>query len=98
MSEFSDRVSAQRRVLQIVNSKEWDGEQLFGLSRGAIDRFAGSNNLDPNSGLVKLIESASSKLFFLANKSQEQVSEEYQTISADIAQIANNIDSELRSL
>jgi hypothetical protein len=97
MSEFNDRVAAQRRVLQIVNSKDWDGEQLFGLSRNAIERFAGSNNLDPNSGFVKLIESASSKLFFLANKSQEQISEEYKAISADIAQVANELQSELSS-
>src|SRR5579864_1917994 len=97
MSEFSNRVAAQRRVLQIVNSREWNGERLFGLSRNAIDRFAGSNSLDPTSGLLKLIESASSKLFFLANKSQEQVSEEYEALSADVAHIADELEIELRS-
>jgi hypothetical protein len=95
MSEFNNRIAAQRQVLQSVNRKEWEKEELFGLSRRAIERWASTNRLDPKSRLVTLVEATSSKLFFLANKSQEQVSEEYTAISGEIALLAKAIESEI---
>jgi hypothetical protein len=95
MSEFNNRIAAQRRVLQAVNRKKWEKEELFGLSRKAIDRWAITNRLDPKSRLVALVETTSSKLFFLANKSQEQVSEEYAATASEIALLARAIESEI---
>ena len=70
MNEFNSRIAAQRNVLQLVNRKNWGKEELFGLSRQAIDRWVSVNRIDPESQLVKLIENVSAKLFFLANRSQ----------------------------
>jgi hypothetical protein len=95
MSEFNNRVAAQRHVLQVVNRKGWEKEELFGLSRKAIERWCGINRIDPQSRLVSLVESASSRLFFLANKSQEQVSEEYMATSSEIASITSAIECEI---
>jgi hypothetical protein len=94
MNEFNSRITAQRQVLQLVNRKNWGKEELFGLSRKAIDRWIAVNRIDPESQLVKLIETASAKLFFLANKSQEQVSEEYKLASSEIALITRTIETE----
>jgi hypothetical protein len=95
MSEFNNRIAAQRNVLQLVNKKGWAKEELFGLSRKAIERWITTNSVDPSSPIITLVESASSKLFFLANKSQEQVSEEYKSTANEIAAIAKAIESEV---
>ncbi len=76
MSEFNNRIDVQRDILNIVNGKRWT-EELYGLSSGAIDRWIQVNNLDPSSHLVLTIYESAEKLFFLANKSQEQITDEY---------------------
>lgn len=95
MSEFNDRIAAQRNLLQLVNSRKWGKEELCGLSRGAIDRWSRINGIDPESALVGLVRNAGSKLFFLANKSQEQVSGEYRAVATEIAAIARAIQAEV---
>ena len=95
MSEFKNRMAAQRQILQLVNSKEHQKEELFGLSSKAIERWATANLIDPNTKLVSLIKTASGKLFFLANKSQEQISEDYRTASRDIGELTSAIEAEL---
>jgi hypothetical protein len=45
--------------------------------------------------LVELIREVSAKLFFLANKSQEQVSDEYTAIRTEIATAYETIRIEL---
>ena len=52
MNEFNSRIAAQRNVLQLVNRKNWGKEELFGLSRQAIDRWVSVNRIDPESQLV----------------------------------------------
>src|ERR1700728_3660226 len=94
MNEFNNRVAAQRRILQLVNRRDWEKEELFGLSSKAIERWIVVNRIDPEAQLVKLVKMVSAKLFFLANKSQEQVSEEYTTVSTEIASIARTIELE----
>ena len=94
MNEFTDRIAAQRAVLQIVNRDRSRREELFGLSRNAIDRWTVRNGLDPRSRLVLLVETASAKLFFLANKSQQQISDEYKFLAREIAQVAEQLRSE----
>lgn len=95
MSEFNDRIAAQRHILQLINKKKWVKEELFGLSSKAIDRWVSVNIVNPEAKLVRLIREAAEKLFFLANKSQEQVSDEYKAMTKDIAGIAKAIEMEL---
>jgi len=95
MSEFNSRMATQRKILQLVNTKKWETEDLFGLSSKAIERWISANRLDPQSKLIKLVMTASSQLFFLANKSQEQLSDEYASASDQIRVIAQEIETEL---
>ena len=79
MNEFNNRISAQRSIIQLVNRKKWEKEELLGLSSKAINRWVSVNSINPESRLVELVKAASAKLFFLANKSQDHISEEYKT-------------------
>ena len=96
MSEFKNRIEAQRHILKIINASKWH-EELFGLSSNAIERWVNNNCVNPQSQLVQLIKSVAEKLFFLANKSQEQITEEYQLKSAELVKIANLIKAEIDS-
>lgn len=92
MNEFSDRIETQRKVLRAVNALECNKESLFGLSEKAIIRWANTNNFDTSSELVSLVKNISSKLFFLANKSQEQVTEDYKSLSLEVHAILCKIE------
>ena len=92
MSEFSSRIEVQRKVLRTVNSLESNNESLFGLSEKAILRWVNTNGLDSGSDLVNLIKDISSKLFFLANKSQEQVTEDYKSLSIEVCSVLLRIE------
>lgn len=94
MSEFQNRITAQREILHIVNNIVWK-EELLGLSNGAINRWIEQNQLNKGSQLVKLINEAANQLFFLSNKSQEQITEEYKTLSNHITLITNRIMQEV---
>lgn len=93
--EFNNRIEAQRVILKIINAQSWQTEQLLSLSRKGIDRWVRANRLDANNRLVTLLLDASAGLFFLANKSQEQVSDEYVALSDRIAGICREIEDEL---
>lgn len=95
MNEFSNRISAQRNILKEVNERGWPQEDLHGLSAKALSRWESVNRLDVSAKLVKLLHVAASKLFFLANKSQEQISDEYHCISREVELITTDIRSEI---
>ncbi len=97
MSEFNNRIAAQRDILQTVNSQVWR-EELFGLSHSAIDRWIDQNKIDKESTLVELIRLSAAKLFFLSNKSQEQITEEYRILSRDVQSLLQRIKSCIKSL
>jgi hypothetical protein len=97
MNEFQNRMAAQRQILQLVNGNKHQREELFGLSRKAVERWTRVNSIDPSGKLVTLIKAASGKLFFLANKSQEQISEDYQAASREIEELTRSIEVELNS-
>jgi hypothetical protein len=97
MDEFINRIAAQRIILQIVNRSCRHGEALLGLSRNAIERWVGRNGLDRESPSVSLIEAVSSRLFFLANKSQQQISEDYRLLATEVALLTRKIDEEFGS-
>lgn len=91
MIEFNNRIAAQRKILSVVNAAPWS-EELFGLSHGALERWIENNRLSRSEPLVRLLHNAASKLFFLANKSQEQVTEEYKLHSAEVSRITAQIE------
>lgn len=83
-SEFSNRIDAQRQAIKIINSSGAFKEPIFGLSDKAINRWVNSNGVNAEDCFVKLIKDISKSLFFLANKSQEQISEEYRYLSREV--------------
>lgn len=87
MHEFNNRIDAQRSILKIINAQEWTTEPLLGLSRKALNRWVLANRLDTTETIVTLLHEASGKLFFLAAKSQEQITEEYRVLERGIEQI-----------
>ncbi len=78
MDEFVSRMATQRHVLDLVNSRHELNEKLFGLSSSAIERWAVNNQIGPTSNVVKLLKTVSGELFFMATRSQEPVSSEYE--------------------
>lgn len=85
MSEFNNRISAQRDALKIVNGSGLFIEPLFSLAEKAIDRWSKNNQLDAHNSIISLLKSMSGTLFFLANKSQEQVTEDYKVLSGKVS-------------
>lgn len=94
MTEFNNRIAAQREILLAVNSSRWC-EELYGMSSGALDRWVRVNSLDRSSRLVNLLLEAAGKLFFLANKSQEQITAEYQLRSDEVSGLTEKIRVEV---
>ena len=97
MTEFNNRITAQREILYVVNRVLWR-EELYGMSRGALDRWVRVNGLDQTSRLVSLLLEVAGKLFFLANKSQEQITAEYKLLSSEISLLTEEIRVELRHM
>lgn len=95
MDEFNNRMDAQRRVLEVVNQKGSNKEELCGLSKKAIERWIVANRLSPKDEISKILFKISEKLFFLAHKSQEQISEEYRLISSEISKLQLDLQKEL---
>lgn len=84
VSEFNNRITAQRNALKIVNGSGLFREPLLSLTEKAIDRWSNNNEVNNCDSVVLLLKSISSTLFFLANKSQEQVTEDYKTLSIKV--------------
>ncbi len=93
MDEFNNRMDAQRNVLAVVNKKYSHREELCGLSKKAIERWIHVNQLNPTNRVPIILMDISDKLFFLANKSQEQVSNEYKTVSEEISSLRNDLEN-----
>jgi hypothetical protein len=98
VSDFVNRMSAQREILRIVNRRRNTSEPLFGLSYHAIERWARSNRIAEDSPLHRLVRDSAEALFVLATKSQEQVTEEYlensSRVSALIREIGKSVEQE----
>lgn len=95
MHEFNSRIAAQRRILEVVNRQRVGREELFSLSSKAIERWVSVNRIDPDTHLVELLRVASSKLFFLANRSQEQVTADYRAVAGEVAALLECIEREI---
>jgi len=92
MEEFNNRMDAQRDVLKVINRKRSNKEELCGISEKAIERWIAVNRLDPESDICRILFKISEMLFFLATKSQEQVSEKYKLLSYEIAQLQHDLE------
>lgn len=95
MSEFNNRIGAQRDALKIVNGSGLFVESLLSLTEKAIDRWSRSNKVDAHDSIITMLKSMSGTLFFLANKSQEQVTEDYKTLSDKVSKQLHNLELEL---
>ncbi|PWB28694.1 hypothetical protein DCO49_04640 [Stenotrophomonas sp. SPM] len=99
MSGFNDRISAQRSILSQINRVSWPSEPLHSLSQHAIDRWIAANRIEKEDPIVLLVSSAAKQLLFLANKSQDQITETYLAriteIQAIVADLARRIELEL---
>ena len=98
MDEFVGRMATQRYVLNVVNRRKIVSiEKLLGLSSNAIERWRVANRLEPTSELVRLLKQVSSELFFMATRSQEPVSAEYelrrQQIMDSVSALENAVDT-----
>ena len=91
-AEFNSRVDLQREVIKIVNRKKFNS-QLSGLSKPAIDSWFLNNKISDTS-LKNILTVISEKLFFIANKSQDQITEEYKDLQISI----NNNILELKKI
>ncbi len=90
MSEFNNRIELQREVIKIVTKGEFEF-QITGLSKNSIQRWLMDNKLDTESEITKLLYKISGKLFFLANKSQEQITDSYRNLSIDVSNLVQDL-------
>ncbi|MBA3596220.1 MAG: hypothetical protein H0W40_02425 [Methylibium sp.] len=95
MTEFNNRIAAQRDILVAVNEAPWN-EELFGMSSGALERWMRRNGVEATSTLALLLVDAASRLFFLANKSQEQITDEYKLRSLEVAELTRLIGNAVK--
>jgi hypothetical protein len=95
VDEFNNRMDAQRSVLNVINRQKSLREELCGLSKNAIERWISVNLLDSSSEVCTVIFEISDKLFFLANKSQEQITEEYKLLSIEILKLKNKLEEKM---
>lgn len=91
MDEFVGRMETQRYVLDVVNRSVSKEEKLFGLSSDAISRWVVVNRLGVESKLPRLLRQISSELFFIATRSQEPVSDEYELRSQRIIELVSEL-------
>ncbi len=97
MSEFGDRIRAQREVLRVVNSVAWT-EPLVGLSQQALHRWTETNRIAAQSELARELRRASERLGFLANRSQMQVSDEYRRAWEEMQETTRRISDAVEGL
>lgn len=93
MNEFLNRIDAQRNILKVVNDFEWPCEPLNSMTSKSIKRWADKNSIKSDDELVILLVKAADKLFFLANKSQEQITDDYKKTSSEVSVLTSKIES-----
>ena len=98
MEEFNKRMDAQRNILAVINKNSGNKEDLCGLSRKAIERWITANHLKIEGDICQILFKISEKLFFLANKSQEQITEEYRLVSDEILELKHNLGKAIEQI
>jgi hypothetical protein len=92
MSDFLNRIEVQRRVIKLVNNSKLTCH-LTGLSLSSIKKWAYDNSIEEDTDIYNHLLLISSKLFFLSNKSQEQISEDYKMASIDVNECVNKLET-----
>lgn len=95
MREFNNRMRSQRKVLNLVNRDQNNSEELFGLSENAITRWARINSINDDAEVLYILRQIANNLFFLATKSQEQVTDDYKKISSVVESLTNDLEKEM---
>lgn len=95
MSDFLNRMQAQREILKIVNDYKWNIEPLNSLTKKSIERWVLKNKIKTECNLVRLLYKTADKVFFLANKSQEQITEGYKNLSHEVKCLTREIKAEV---
>jgi hypothetical protein len=93
MNEFNSRIAAQRTLLKIVNEPLWTEEPLYALSESCIGRWSIVNRLDPTSKFVRLLYEASTRIFEMANHSDDPICGEYRLSSSELVKIGEDLRS-----
>ncbi|WP_394995577.1 hypothetical protein [Emticicia sp.] len=97
MDEFLNRITAQRQVINIVNQEKKLSFPLIGLSLKSIERWKNENSISDDAEILMVINLISSKLFFLANKSQEQITNEYKLLSKNVSELINHLKQNIKN-
>jgi hypothetical protein len=97
MDDFLNRITAQRRVINIVNREHRFSFPLVGLSSKSIERWQQENLVSESSEILELLYLISSKLFFLANKSQEQITDEYKSLSKNVSDLITHLRNNIKN-
>lgn len=95
--EFTNRMSIQRQVLEIVNSLSHSNEELLGLSEGAITRWARTERRAQDDPVVVLLQQIGDKIAFLAIRSQEQISESYKLTITEVPDLVRCLENALKN-
>lgn len=90
MGDFLNRIDTQRKVIKIINNYNYK-IHLTGLTIKAIEKWRFENNIEKEAECIKILMYISSKLFFLSNKSQEQITEDYKRVSIEINEFINKL-------
>lgn len=96
MSEFQNRIDAQREVLAVINTAGFR-EELLGLSAKSIERWATATFVAKEDALFKKLTEISGNLFFLATKSQEQITEDYSLLSRKVSALIKELRNLIRN-
>lgn len=97
MDEFLNRITAQRKVITIVNKQRGDCFPLVGLSAKSLERWKSENSISDESELMKTLYLITSNLFFLANKSQEQITNEYRLLSKSVSDLIHYLQENIKN-
>lgn len=96
MDQFLSRVDAQRRVINIVNREIKSNFPLVSLSAKSLEKWKIENSITDESELINNLFLISSKLFFLSNKSQEQITNEYRLLSKTVDDLIDNLNNKIK--
>jgi len=97
MTEFKTRIAAKREVLSTVNAYPWQ-EELMGLSRKAIGRWLNQNRHARELDCASILKEISARLRFLANESQQQITEEYAHTYQEVVDLTEDLSEQLSSI
>ena len=92
---FLNRVSAERRVLSVVNGRLSRTDQLTGLSRAAIARWCASIGLERTISIKPILLSLAEKCQRLSDRSNETFLQIDQHDSASIERQLVELEGEL---